>query len=193
MPVHTITVEERNRMTDQAAQLFVERHGHDYFPCPANSQKICDFINSQVGENYPYHWPIEFFENAFAYLSEHSWFYQRPEELEVEDPEQQRALKAANDSLAACKAEEVRIARAMPLSELGKFTSVENAKLREARDRGESPDRPVGQSSRPISTVKLGDKAQARINVATAHPEITDRNGAAFVKLYAAELARLRG
>ena len=159
---------------------------------PCEQSKNHDFIISQVGEDYPYHWPIEFFENAFAYLSEHSWFYQRPvEEDNAQTAKDQRALEAANANLAAAKANEIRIVKKMPLNELATFTSVENAKLREARDRGESPDRPLGQSSRPLGNVTMGLKATARANVALANPSL-DRNGAEFGRLYALELSRLR-
>jgi hypothetical protein len=191
-----LTASEVARLTDQAAHLFIARHVNDYWPCNLNSNKMMNFIESQLGENYPYPFTLEHFEAAFAYLNQHDFLLPRP--VEVEDnsaqiAEQQRALEAANTNLAACKAEEIRIAKRMPLKELGQFTSVENAKLREARDRGESSDRPVGQSSRPVSTITLGVKAQARNNVALALPEITDRNGPEFSRLYAAELARLRG
>jgi hypothetical protein len=64
--------------------------------------------------------------------------------------------------------------------------------LRGQRDRKELPT-PSGVISRPVSTITLGVKAQARNAVAMAHPEITDRNGPEFSRLYALELARLRG
>lgn len=192
----TITPEERNRMTDQNAHLFIARHVIDYFPCPANSQKICDFIISQVGADYPYHWPIDFFENAFAYISEHSWFYQRPVEEEVEDPavtrERLAQERVRTDHAARVKAETIARDKVTPLNELGAKVSQQNVDFREQRDRNELPTRTPGLESRSLATVTFGDKAAARANVALANPSLP-RDGAEFSRLYAAELARLRG
>jgi hypothetical protein len=197
MPVHTIDLEEKERLTGQAANQFKARHP-EYWPCQANSDKLIGFIESQLGcpiVDYPYPLQLENFEVAYEHIKATSWFYTCPEEPKVEDPaviRDQAALEAANANLAACRAEEIRIAKKMPLKELGTFTSVENAKLREARDQNLLPDRPVGQSSRPLSTVTLGMKATARANVALANPPL-DRNSSEFAKLYAAELSGLRG
>lgn len=197
MPVHTITPEERNRITDQNAHLFIARHVNDYFPCELNSQKLCNFITSQVGEDYPYPWSLEFFENALAYLKENDFLLPRPEEVEVEDPavtrERLAQERVRTDHAARVEADKIARDRAMPISQLGAKVSQQNADFRQQRDQNLLPVRTPGLESRPLSTVTFGDKATARANVALAHPEITDRNGAEFSRLYAAELARLRG
>ncbi len=195
MQVHTITTEERNRMTDQAAHLFVARHVKDYFPCPANSQKICDFIISQVGEDYPYFWPIEFFENAFAYISEHGWFYVRPEEVETEDPavtrERLAQERVRTEHAARVAADKIARDRAMPLSDLRNVVGVQNKDFREQREQNLLPVRSTGMESRHVEQVKLGITAQARVNVGNANPGLNP-NSAQFTKKYAEELSKLR-
>jgi|HubBroStandDraft_5_1064220.scaffolds.fasta_scaffold30496_4 hypothetical protein len=189
MSIPTITLEEKNRLTDQAARLFVARHVNDYFPCELNSQKLCNFITSQLGENYPFVWTLDHLESAFAYLNEHDFLLQRP--VEVEDKsaqitEQQRALEAANTNLAACKAEEIRIAKRMPLKELGQFTSVENAKLRAQRSVAARTQ--TDSESNRLTKQELDARAQARLKVMTENPGLS-RTSVEFSKLVAAELA----
>lgn len=196
MPVHTMTKEERDSLTDRNAHLFIARHVRDYFPCPANSQKICDFIISQVGEDYPYHWPIEFFENAFAYISEHGWFYVRPEEVETEDPavtrERLAQERVRTDHAARVAAERTARDKNMPLSDLGKIVGVQNAQLREQRELNQLPVRTVGLESQSVSNRKMGIVAQARINTSAMYPKLAI-NSQEWNKQYATELARLRG
>jgi hypothetical protein len=196
MSIHVITPDEKTRLTEQACEVFKTRNP-DFFPCAANSEKLISFVHQQLGQTldeHPFPVLVDSWQAAYDHLKQTSWFYARPEETEddsAQTAENQRALEAANANLAACKADEIRIAKAMPLKELGQFTSAENTKLREARERGEFPVRPTGLESRPLSTVTLGLKATARANVALANPSLP-RDGAEFSRLYAAELSRLR-
>jgi hypothetical protein len=190
-----ITAEEKTRLTDSACHLFLARNP-EFFPCAANSEKLISFVHSQLGmtiDQYIYPITVDQWQVAYGHIKATSWFLERPieEDNSAQTAEQQRALEVSNANLAACKAEEIRIAKQMPLKELGKFTSVENAKLREARDRGESSDRPVGQSSRHVEQIQLGIKARARVNVGNANPGLNP-NSAEFSKKYAEELRRLR-
>jgi hypothetical protein len=191
-----LNAEEVARMTDASAHLFVARHVHDYWPCILNSQKVCNFITSQVGEDYPYPWPIDFFENAFAYLNEHDFLLQRPIEEPEIDPavarEQAAQQKVRDDYDARQTAAKLERDRNLPLNELAKVVSVQNAQLRKIRETSGLPVRSTGMESRHVEQVKLGIPAQARVNVGLAQPELSPKS-AEFTKLYAAELARLRG
>jgi hypothetical protein len=183
------------RLTDASAHLFVARHHADYYPCVLNSNKLMNFIESQVGADYPYPWPIDFFENAFQYISEHDFFLPRPVEEEVVDPAVARE-QAAQERVRTEYDERQRAAktaryRNMPLSELAKVVGTQNADLREQRDQNLLPVRSTGMESRAVSTETLGPKAQARVNVGLANPGL-DTHSAEFTRLYAAELSRLR-
>ena len=75
-------------LTDQNAHLFITRHVNDYFPCTANSEKLCGFIESQLGMpivDWPYLLQLEQYEVAFEHIMATSWLYQRPEEVIEED------------------------------------------------------------------------------------------------------------
>jgi hypothetical protein len=191
-----ITDAEVAQITDANAHLFIARHVNDYWPCEINSRKITNFIESQVGEDYSYPWPIEFFENAFSYLVEHDFLLPRPVEEVTEDPAVTRERLAQHtvrdDHATRVEADKIARAKTIPLAQLGSEIALQNNQFREQRDRNELPTRTPGLESRPLSTVKLGDKATARANVALAHPSL-DRNSSEFAKLYAAELSRLRG
>lgn len=201
MNASTITPEEKVRITDQNAHLFKARHIADYWPSAINSQRIMDFIQSQLGmpiDQWPYPIHLDQFEVAFEYLTQNAMLFPRPEEEpEPEDPavvkERQTQERVRADYDARQRAEQIQRDKNMPLKELGAKVSQQNADFREQRDQNLLPTRTPGLESRPLSTVTFGDKATARANVSLAHPEITDRNGPEFSRLYAAELARLRG
>ena len=84
-----ITLEERNRITDQNAHLFKARHVNDYFPSEINSQRMMDFIESQLGmpiSEWPYPLHLDQFEVAFEYLNSQHMLFPRPaDEPEPED------------------------------------------------------------------------------------------------------------
>jgi|ERR1700677_3445022 hypothetical protein len=198
MEPNRISVEERNRITDAAANLFKVRNPQ-WFPCLANSDKLCGHLENQLGfaiVDYPYPITVEMFQVAHdQILQMGGWFYPRPIEEEVEDPAvvkeraaQQRVRDQYDAQQAAAK---MQRDRNMPLQDLGKLVSVQNADLREQRDQNILPGRPVGQSSRPVSNVTMGLRATARANAALANPSLP-RDGAEFSKKYAEELRRLR-
>ena len=81
--------------------------------------------------------------------------------------------------------------RNLPLNELGKIVSVQNADFRAQREQNLLPIRATGLESRHVEQVKLGIPAQARVNVGLAHPELSPKSGE-FSKLCAAEVVRLR-
>ena len=97
------------------------------------------------------------------------------------------------DYAARQRAEQTERDRNMPLSELGKIVSVQNAQFRERRERNDLPTRTLRLESRPLMGTKfnISEQAQARANVALANPSLP-RDGAEFSKLYALELSRLR-
>jgi hypothetical protein len=195
MEPHRISESEKARLTDQAAHLFIARHVRDYFPCEINSRKMMNFIESQLGENYPYPFTLDHFEAAFDYLNTHDFLLQRPIEEPEVDPavarENAAQQKVRDDHAARVEADKIARDRAMPLTELGAKVSQQNAQFREQRDQNLLPTRTPGLESRSLSTVTFGDKATARNNVAMANPTL-NRNGAAFMKLYAEELQKLR-
>jgi len=198
MPVHTITSEERNRITDQNAHLFIARHVNDYFPCVGNSEKLCGFIESQLGMpivDWPYPLQLEQYEVAFEHIKATGWFYQRPEEVIEEDPAVVRERQAQERVGAEYDTQQAAATmlrdRNMPLSELGKIVGVQNADFRAQRELNKLPVRSTGMESRHVEQVKLGIPAQARVNVGLANPGL-DTHSAEFTRLYAAELQRLR-
>jgi hypothetical protein len=199
MPVHTITLEERNRITDQNAHLFIARHVNDYFPCAANSEKLCGFIESQLGMpivDWPYPLMLEQYEAAYSYLLQNSWFYPRPNEPEVEDSAVTRERLAQERVRAEYDAQQTAAKtqrdKAMPLNELAKVVGVQNADLRQQRETRGLPVRQPGTESRSLATVTFGDRATARANTAAAQPELAV-DSQEWNRHYAAELARLRG
>jgi hypothetical protein len=198
MSIHTITPEAKARLTDSACHLFVARNP-DYWPCAANSEKLLSFVQQQLGQSldeFPYPILVEQWQAAYEHIKKTSWLYERPVEEEIIDPavaREQAAQKKVRDDYDACQAAAKRERdRNMPLSELGKIVGAQNADLRQQRDENLLPVRSTGMESRAVSTVTLGSKAQARVNVGNANPGL-DIHSAEFTKLYAAELARLRG
>jgi hypothetical protein len=197
MPIHTITAEEKARLTDSACHLFIARNP-EFFPCAANSEKLIQFVHSQLGmtlDEFPYPILVEQWQAAFEHIKKTSWFYERPVEEEIVDPavaREQAAQKKVRDDYDARQAAAKREHdRNMPLSELGKIVGAQNADLRQQRDENLLPVRSTGMESRHVEQVKLGAKAQARVNVGLANPGL-DTHSVEFTKLYAAELNRLR-
>lgn len=199
MEPNRISPEERNRITDASANLFKTRNP-DWFPCLANSDKLCGHLENQLGfaiVDYPYPITVEMFQVAHdQILQMGGWFYSRTEEPEVVDDaaaEEARRQQQVRDNFdAQTRAAKIQRDKKMPLSELAKVVSVQNKDFREQRDANVLPGRPVGQSSRPVSNITMGYKATARANVALANPTIA-RDSAEFSRLYALELQRLRG
>lgn len=202
MQTSTITVEEKVRITDQNAHLFKARHVNDYWPSEINSQRIMDFIQSQLGmpiDAWPYPLHLDQFEVAFEYLTQNAMLFPRPEEEpEAEDPEETRERvtqqKVRDDYAARVEADKIARAKTIPIVQLGAEVSQQNAHFRNQRNHNELPTRTLRLESRPLmgSKFPVSQEAQARATVALAHPEIKDRNSAEFSRLYAAELARLR-
>jgi|HubBroStandDraft_6_1064221.scaffolds.fasta_scaffold00205_26 hypothetical protein len=197
MQVHTITTDEKERITGQAANLFKVRHP-DFYPCQANSDKLISFIESQLGMSildYPYPLQLAQFEAAYDHILATSWFYARPEEVIEEDPavvrERNAQQKLRDDFDARQRFERTQRDKNMPLAELGKVVSVQNADFRAQRELNNLPVRTPGLESRHVEQVQLGIKAQARVNVGLAHPEL-DVKSSEFAKLCAGELSRLR-
>src|SRR5271156_2284963 len=138
MTIHTITAEERNRLTDQAAHLFIARHVRDYFPCEINSRKIMNFIWQNLGEGYPYPLTLDHFENSFSYLSENDFLLQRPVEEPEVDPavvEENRKQQAVRDDYASrVEADKIARAKNIPLNQLRNEVGVQNKDFRQQRD-----------------------------------------------------------
>jgi hypothetical protein len=193
-----ITPEEKARLTDSACQLFKTRNP-DFYPCVANSEKLIQFVHSQLGQTldeFPYPILVEQWQAAYEHIKKTSWFYARPEQEEVVDPavarEQAAQQKVRDDFDSRQAAAKRERDRNMPIAELGKVVSMQNADLRAQREQNILPGRPVGQSSRHVEQVQLGIPAQARVNVGLPHPELSPKSGE-FAKLCAAEVTRLRG
>jgi hypothetical protein len=195
----TITKQERDSITDANAHLFIARHVKDYFPCSANSEKLCGFIESQLGMpivDFPYPLQLEQYEAAFEHIMATGWFHQRPEEVIEEEPavlrERLAQQKVRDDYDAQQRAAKIARDKNVPLNQLRNEVGGQNKDFRQQRDANLLPTRATGMESRAVSTVTLGPKAQARVNVGNANPGL-DIHSAEFTKLYAAELARLRG
>jgi hypothetical protein len=192
-----ITSEEKARLTDSACHLFLARNP-EFFPCRANSERLISFVHAQLGmtiDQYVYPITVDQWQAAYEHIKATSWFLERPVEEEV-DPavveEQRKQQQVRDDYDARQAAAKLERDRNMPLKELAKVVSVQNADLRQQRETSGLPVRSTGMESRRVSEVKLGIRGQARVNVGLAHPCL-DTHSAEFTKLYAAELARLRG
>jgi hypothetical protein len=198
MPVHTITAEEKARLTDSACQLFKVRNP-DFFPCQANSEKLIQFVHQQLGmtiDEYPYPVHVDQWQAAYDHILQTSWFYTRPVEEEVDDAavvkERLAQQKVRDDHSAGVEADKIARAKTIPISQLAAEVAQQNNQFRQQRDRNELPIRTPGLESRRMSDDRLGIKALARVNVGNANPGL-DTHSAEFTKKYAAELARLRG
>jgi hypothetical protein len=185
-----LSVEEVGRLTDANAHLFVAKHP-EYWPCEINSRKMIKFIISQVGEGYPFVWPIDFFENAFQYISQHDFFLPRPVEEEIEDAavtrERLAQEKVRTDYAARQRAEQLRIAKTMPLNDLRNAVGVGDAIMRSQRSIA-ARTQDDKQSGR-LTPSELDARAQARDAVMKANP-LLNRNSLEFSKLVAAEMAK---
>ena len=201
MEPNRISLQEKNRLTDEAAHLFVSKHHDTYFPSAVNSQRIMDWIVSQIGmpvEDYAYPILLEHFETAFFYLQSQHMLFPRPEEVEEVDEaaeeEARKQQKVRDDYAARVEAERIARAKTIPIEQLGAEVSQQNVRFREQRKRNELPTRTLRLESRPLMGTKfpVSQEAQARANTALAHPEIKDRNSAEFMRFYAEELQTLR-
>jgi hypothetical protein len=195
----TITKQERDSITDANAHLFIARHVNDYFPCSANSEKLCGFIESQLGMpivDWPYPLQLEQYEVAFEHIMATGWFYQRPEKVVEEDPavveEARKQQQVRDDYTARVEADKIARAKNIPIAQLGAEVARQNADFRQQRELNKLSVRSTGMESRHVEQVKLGIRARARVNVGLANPGL-DTHSAEFTKKYAAELARLRG
>jgi hypothetical protein len=197
MSIHTINKDERDKLTGQACELFKVRNPA-FFPCPANSEKLVGFVESQIGMpivDFPYVIDVSQWQAAYDYLLQNGFFYSRPVEEEVVDPavveEARKQQKVRDDYTARVEAEKIARAKNIPIAQLGAEVAQQNNQFREQRELNTLPVRATGLESRHVEQVTLGPKAQARVNVGLAHPELSPKS-AEFTKLYAAELARLR-
>jgi hypothetical protein len=197
MPIHTITPEEKARLTDSACHLFVARNP-DYWPCAANSEKLLSFVQQQLGQSldeFPYPILVEQWQAAYEHIKKTSWLYERPIEEPEVDPaiarEQAAQQKVRDDFDARQVAAKRERDRNTPLSELKKIVGAQNADLRQQREQNLLPVRSTGMESRHVEQVKLGAKAQARVNVGLQNPGL-DTHSVEFTRLYALELQRLR-
>jgi hypothetical protein len=197
MPIHTITAEEKARLTDSACHLFIARNPK-FFPCAANSEKLIQFVHSQLGmtlDEFPYPILVEQWQAAYEHIKKTSWLYERPIEEPEVDPaigrEQAAQQKVRDDFDARQVAAKRERDRNTPLSELKKIVGAQNADLRQQREQNLLPVRSTGMESRHVEQVKLGAKAQARVNVGLQNPGL-DTHSVEFTRLYALELQRLR-
>ena len=191
----TITKAERDSITDSAAHLFKARHIHDYWPSEINSQRMTDFVESQLGcplVEWQYPITLDMWETAFAYLQSQHMLFPRPAEApEPEDPavtrERLAQQKVRDDYNRRQRAAQTERDRNMPLSELGKIVGVQNGQLRAQRSVAErtKDDR---QSNR-LTPQELDARAKARNAVMVQNPRL-NRNSLEFSKLVAAEMAK---
>ncbi|MGB8441592.1 MAG: hypothetical protein WCE26_19495 [Candidatus Acidiferrales bacterium] len=195
----SITLEEKNRITDSNLHLFVARHVHDYWPCAYNSQRMIDFLESQLGRTlaqWPYPLHLEGIETAFFYLQSEHKLLSRPEEVEEADEaaeeEARKQQQVRDDYEARREAEQIQRDKNMPLKELGAKVSRQNADFRQQREQNLLPTRTPGLESRHVEQVQLGIAAQARVNVGLANPSL-DTHSAEFARKCAVEVSRLRG
>ncbi|MGA7225983.1 MAG: hypothetical protein WBX16_24215 [Candidatus Acidiferrales bacterium] len=199
MEPNRISYEEKEKISAANLHLFIQRHIHDYYPCATNSQRMCDFLESQYGmtiAQWPYPLHLEQIETAIFYLQSEHKLLPRPEAVEEVDEaaeeEARKQQKVRDDHAARVEAERIARARTIPIKQLAVEVAQQNNIFREQRERGTLPVRKTGLESRSLSTVKFGNKAIARTNVALQFPTL-DRNGAEFARLYAEELQRLQG
>jgi hypothetical protein len=198
MSIHTITAEEKARLTDSACHLFIARNP-DFWPCAANSQRLISFVHQQLGQTldeFPYPVTVDMWQAAFDHIKQTSWLYQRPEEVIDEYPavveEARKQQKVRDDYDAKVAADKIARDKAMPLNELSKVVSIQNSDFRAQRDANTLPTRrEPGLESRRMSDDRLGIKARARIATGNAHPELAV-DSQEFNRLYAIELQRLR-
>jgi hypothetical protein len=197
MESHRISESEKAALTDSACHLFVARNP-DYWPCAANSEKLLSFVQQQLGQSldeFPYPVLVDQWQAAYEHIKKTSWFYERPSEPEVideaaaEEARKQQAVRDNHD--AQQRAAKIARDKAMPLSDLRKVVGVQNVQFREQREQNLLPVRSTGMESRAVSTVTVGPKAQARVNVGLQNPGL-DTHSVEFTRLYALELQRLR-
>lgn len=191
MQPHRITPEEKHQMTLQNMRQFVARNP-DYYPSPANSAKLLGLWESQVGcseDEWPYPVGLEDIQACYDHIVATSWFYTRPVETvdtSAQDAEQERLLKVANDNLAAARANEIRVAKTVPLRELRDFVGVENAKSRAQRSVAARTQ--TDNESNRLTPQEVNARAAARLKVMTENPGLS-RTSIEFSKKVAAELA----
>jgi hypothetical protein len=195
MQSNRITEAEKTKITDANLHLFVERHIQDYWPCQINSQRMVDFLESQFGMSlvdWPYPLHLEQIETAFAYLnSQHQLFPRPAEEAEPEAPEVTRerlAQQKVRDNYdARQRAEQLHIAKTMPLNDLRNVVGVGDAAQRAQRSVA-ARTQDDKQSGR-LTPSEVDARAQARDAVMKANPSL-NRNSLEFSKLVQAEMAK---
>ena len=197
MQPNRITPDEKARLTDSACHLFMARNP-DYWPSTANSERLIQFVQSQLGQTLdevPFPILIDQWQAAYDHLKKVSWFYPRPVEEEVEDAavvkERNTQQKIRDDFDARQRAEQIQRDKNIPLKELGAKVSQQNSDFRRQREQNLLPTRTPGLESRNVEQVQLGIAALARVNVGLARPELSPKSGE-FSKLCAAEVVRLR-
>jgi hypothetical protein len=195
MQPNRITESEKNKITDANLHLFVARHINDYWPCAINSQRMTDFLESQLGcplVEWPYPLHLDQIETAFAYLNSQHMLHPRPEE--EPEPEAQSVTrerlaqqKVRDDYTARQRAEQVQIAKTMPLNELRKVVGVGDAAQRARRSVAERTQ--DDRESNRLTPQELDARARARHAVMVANPSL-NRNSLEFSKLVAEEMAK---
>ncbi len=195
MTASTITSQQKEEITSANAHLFKARHIHDFWPSAINSQRMTDFLESQLGMpilEWPYPIHLDQFEVAFEYLNSQHMLYPRPEEEpEPENPavtrERLAQQKVRDDFDARQRAEKLQIAKTMPLSDLRKVVGVGDAAQRAQRSvAARTQD---DRESNRLTPQELGARARARHAVMVTNPNL-NRNSLEFSKLVAEEMAK---
>lgn len=193
MTIHTITQSEKEKLTGAACELFKMRNP-DYWPTVLNSDKLVAFVESQIGmtiDAYPYPILVDAWQASYDHIKATSFFYERPVEEEIEDPavtrERLAQQKVRDDHAARQQAEQLRIAKTMPLNDLRKAVGVGDAAQRARRSVAERTQ--DDRESNRLTPQELDARARARHAVMVANPSL-NRNSLEFSKLVAEEMAK---
>ena len=195
MESNRISPEEKEKITASNAHLFIARHIADYWPCEINSARMTSFLESQYGMSilaYPYPVSLEHYELAFEYLQSQHMLFPRPaEEPEPEDPAVARERNAQERLRANYKArqhaEQLQIAKTMPLSDLRKVVGVGDAAQRARRSvAARTQD---DRESNRLTLQERDARAAARFRVMQVNPSL-NRNSLEFSKKVAEAMAK---
>jgi hypothetical protein len=133
----TFSQQEINDITAQEIAKF-KRTTPQFHPCPANAEKLMNWIISQLGSNegpdreYDYPYTLEAFQAAYySILDSGQWFYLAPEttaEIQAREARERAAQQQAIDAenlrrqpeleLAAVIQETTQLAKSLPMKDL---------------------------------------------------------------------------
>jgi hypothetical protein len=187
-----LTPKQRDTATAWAAEKFKEQTP-EYYPHPANSAKLLDFITEQLGAEYLETYPlsVENFSAAFEHVNREYIMIQRPEgqdSIAARQREEQKQVDADNrliqhaEKVGEWVTEQERILKNMPMNDLRPLA----AQQREGVKRGEI-ERTTYRNNPASRVVNVSDRAAARTRVAAKYPSM-NRNSHEFSELVLQEM-----